>query len=129
MVLLDIICGLKWIQNNIKNFGGDTENVALMGHSSGGSSISLLPLIDEAKGLFKRIITETGPLSLTYSKSEAKLLAEKLLQKSGSKTIKTMEDLIELSEEEMIELQKELNDDCNFAERDGNILPLDLYEV
>ena len=126
MVLLDIICGLKWIQNNIKNFGGDTENVTLMGHSSGGSSIFLIPLIDEAKGLFKRIITETGPLSLTYSKSEAKLLAEKLLQKSGSKT---MEDLIELSEEEMIELKKELNDDCNFAERDGNILPLDLYEA
>ena len=124
--LLDIICGLKWIQNNIKNFGGDPGTITLMGESSGATSISLLPLIDEAKGLFKRIIVESGPLSLSYSKSESKLLTEKLLEKSGAKNI---EELIDLSEEEIKELQKELNDYCNFAERDGKILPLDLYEA
>ena len=51
--LLDIICALKWIQKNIQNLGGDPNNVTLMGQSSGGSSISLLLLIDESKGLFK----------------------------------------------------------------------------
>ena len=124
--LLDMICGLKWIQNNIKNFGGDPAKVTLMGESAGAAAISLLPLIDKSNGLFKRIIAESGSLSLSYSKSETKLLAEKLLQKSGAKN---MEDLIDLSEEEMSKLMKEINDYSNFAERDGNILPLDLYEA
>ena len=47
-----------------------------MGESSRTSSISLLPLIDESKSLFKRIIAESGPLSLTYSKTETKLLTK-----------------------------------------------------
>jgi len=54
--LLDQICDLKWIQKNIKNFGGDPEKVTLIGQSSGGGSISLLPLIDGTDGLFKRIL-------------------------------------------------------------------------
>lgn len=124
--LLDIICGLKWIQKNIKKFGGDPGTITLMGESSGATLISLLPLIEESKGLFKRIIAESGSLNLSYSKSESKLLTEKLLEKSGTKNI---EELIDLSGEEIKELQKELNDYCNFAIREENILPLDLYEV
>ena len=113
--LLDIICGLKWIQKNIKKFGGDPETITLMGESSGATLISLLPLIEESKGLFKRIIAESGSLNLSYSKSESKLLTEKLLEKSGAKNI---EELIDLSGEEIKELQKELNDYCNFAIRE-----------
>lgn len=124
--LLDIICGLKWIQKNIKKFGGDPGTITLMGESSGATLISLLPLIDESKGLFKRIIAESGSLNLSYSKSQSKLLTEKLLEKSGAKNI---DELIDLSGEEIKELQKELNDYCNFATREENILPLDLYEV
>ena len=44
--LLDIICGLKWIQKNIKKFGGDPGTITLMGESSGATLISLLPLIE-----------------------------------------------------------------------------------
>ena len=97
-----------------------------MGESSRAKSSSLLPLIDESKGLFKRIIAKSGSLYLSYSKSETKLWTEKLLENSGAKD---MEELFDLSVEEIMELQKELNDYCNFAEREGNILPLDLYET
>lgn len=64
-----------------------------MEESSRAKSISLLPLIDESKGLFKRIIAKSGSLYLSYSKSETKLWTEKLLENSGAKD---MEELIDL---------------------------------
>ena len=110
--LLDQICALKYIQKNIKNFGGDPEKVTLMGQSSGGSSIFLLSLLDESKGLFKRIIAESGSLSLTFSTDESKVLTKKLLEKSGAKN---MDDLLKLSEEELIKIENELSSYSNYA--------------
>ena len=124
--LLDQICALKWIQNNIKNFGGDPTKVTLMGQSSGASSISLLPLIDGTEGLFKRIIAESGSLSLTFSTDETKELTKRLLKESGAKN---MDDLIKLSEAKLIEIANEIDDYDNYAVRDGNILPFDLYDA
>ena len=123
--LLDIICGLKWIQQNIKNIGGDPEKVTLMGQSSGAAIISLLPLVNESKGLFKRIIAESGSVSLTFTKDEAKKIGEDLLKKSKAKN---MEDLIKLSEEKIIELNKDFDNYINYIERDGNTVPFDLYD-
>ena len=57
-----------------------------MGQSSGAGSASLLPLIDESKGLFKRIIAESGSLSLTSSLDETKELTKRLLKNLEQKT-------------------------------------------
>ena len=92
--LLDQICALKWIQKNIKNFGGDPNKVTVLGQSSGGASMSLLPLINGTDGLFKRIISQSGPISLTFSPNECEKLIKKLLEKSGASK---MEDLVSLS--------------------------------
>ena len=123
--LLDQICALKWIQNNINKFGGDPKKVTIFGQSSGGSSISLLPLIEGSEGLFKRIISQSGPLSLTYSPDQCKSLIENFLEKSGGKN---MEDLVSISEAKIKEINEEINDYANYPERDGINLPLDLYE-
>jgi para-nitrobenzyl esterase len=122
--LLDQICALKWIQKNIKNFGGDPEKVTIIGHSAGAGSISLLPLIDGTEGLFKRIIAESGSLSLTFSSEECKKIVEKLKEKVGSSK---MEDLLSLSEKKLIKINKDISNYDNFPERDGINLPIDLY--
>lgn len=124
--LLDIICALQWIQKNIEKFGGDPNKVTLMGQSSGAGSISLLPIIEGTEGLFKRIIAESGSLSLTFSLEEASELTKRMLKASGKSK---MEDLIALSEKEISKLNEEFDDYSNYAIRDGNILPLDLYEA
>ena len=122
--LLDQICALKWIQKNIKNFGGDPEKVTLIGQSAGAGSISLLPLLDGTEGLFKRIIAQSGSLSLTFSSQECKKFVEKLKEKVGSSK---MEDLLSLSEEKLVKIYKDIIDYSNFPERDGINLPIDLY--
>ena len=124
--LLDQISALRWVQRNIGEFGGDPENVTIFGESAGASSVSLLPLIDEADGLFKRVIAESGSIGFTYSKEECKAFTEMLLKKSKAKN---MDDLLSLSEEELMALNEDLNDYNNFPERDGFVLPEDLYKA
>lgn len=122
--LLDQICSLKWIQKNIKNFGGDPEKVTLFGNSAGGSSIAFLTLMDESQGLFKRIIDESGPLTLTSTKDEFQKLTNQLLSKFDAKN---MEDLMSISEEDFYDIILDVS--SNYPLRDGTALPLDLYEA
>ena len=124
--LLDQICALKWIRDNIRPFGGDPENVTIMGESAGAGSVSLLPLIDEAKGLFRRIIAQSGSVALTYSRQECQKLTALLLEKTGCRS---MSELIALPEKALRQANKDLNDYNNFPERDGVILPEDPYSA
>ena len=46
----DQILALKFVQNNIENFGGDPDSVTIAGESSGGASVGLLTMSPKAKG-------------------------------------------------------------------------------
>ncbi len=122
--LLDQVCALKWIQKNIASFGGDPDNVTIFGESAGGGSVSLLPLIKEADGLYRRAIAESGSVTLTYSRNECQELTKLLLEESGCST---MDELMALPEEKIIAINEEMNDYNNFPERDGVVLPIDPY--
>ena len=122
--LLDQVCALQWIKKNISAFGGDPDNITIFGESAGAGSVSLIPLINEADGLYRRVIAESGSVALTYSKEECRNLTNLLLEKSGCST---MSELTALSEEELMSLNEDLNDYNNFPERDGVVLPEDLY--
>lgn len=47
---------LEFVRDNIHNFGGDAGNVTLMGHSSGGMSVSLHCIAESSRGLFQRAV-------------------------------------------------------------------------
>ena len=124
--LYDQIEALKWIKQNGKAFGGDINNVTIFGESAGGGSVSLLPLIKEARGLFKRVIAESGSVALTYSIEDCQPLTKKLVELTG---IKSVEELIALPIEKLIEVNQTLNNINNFPMRDGKLIPLDPYEA
>ncbi len=56
----DLVMALEWVRDNIANFGGDPENVTIMGQSGGGSKVTLLLEIPEAADLFERAVLCSG---------------------------------------------------------------------
>jgi len=59
--LLDYVAVLKWVRENITNFGGDPGNVTIFGQSGGGGKVINLMAVPLAKGLFHRAICQSGP--------------------------------------------------------------------
>lgn len=57
---MDQIAALKWVRQNIAAFGGDPDNVTIFGFSAGGVSVHSLMTIPAAKGLFHKVISESG---------------------------------------------------------------------
>jgi len=58
--LLDQIEALRWVQANIKAFGGDPSNVTIAGESAGGLSVMFLMASPEARGLFSRAVAQSA---------------------------------------------------------------------
>ncbi|CAG9798541.1 unnamed protein product [Chironomus riparius] len=64
--LKDILEALKWVNRNIHSFGGDPNNVILMGFSVGGVVVQALIYSEDAKGLFAKAVSLSGSLFQTY---------------------------------------------------------------
>jgi para-nitrobenzyl esterase len=58
--LLDQQAALRWVQRNIREIGGDPENVTIFGESAGGLSVHAQLVSPLAHGLFARAIDESG---------------------------------------------------------------------
>lgn len=66
--ILDQRAALEWVQQNIKQFGGDPQQVTLFGESAGGHSVGLHMISPKSQQLFKRAILQSGvPISLLRS--------------------------------------------------------------
>jgi len=59
--LADQIMALRWVQDNIAKFGGDPKNVTIFGESAGAGDVNALIASPLTKGLFVRVIAQSGP--------------------------------------------------------------------
>ena len=57
---LDQIQALKWVKQNIAQFGGDPDNVMIFGQSAGGRSVKFLSASPLTRGLFNKAVIMSG---------------------------------------------------------------------
>ncbi|MCK9485676.1 MAG: carboxylesterase/lipase family protein [Dehalococcoidia bacterium] len=58
--LLDQVAALQWVQDEVRAFGGDPDNVTIFGESAGGKSVETLLGTPAARGLFHRAIVQSS---------------------------------------------------------------------
>ena len=59
---MDVVAALKWVHANIAQFGGDPDNVTVVGQSAGGTCVWALLSSPTSKGLFHRAMVMSGPI-------------------------------------------------------------------
>lgn len=81
--MMDIVAALQWIQDNIKNFGGDPDNVTIFGESGGGGKVGTLMCMPSAKGLFHKAIIMSGTILNVNTKAMTEELGAAVLNELG----------------------------------------------
>lgn len=76
---LDIVAALRWVHDNIAEFGGDPSTVMIFGESGGGGKVGTLMAMPAAHGLFQRAAMESGFAVTAISADAATKTAESLL--------------------------------------------------
>ena len=68
--LFDQHLAIKWVHKNIKSFGGDPNRVTIFGGSAGSASVVVQSLYEENRGLFQRVIGQSGSISCHWASRE-----------------------------------------------------------
>ena len=82
--ILDLVAGLKWVHNNIGQFGGDPDNVTIIGQSGGGSKVCTLVAMPETQGLIHKAIALSGNSTDAIDKNYSAAVGKVILQEAGS---------------------------------------------
>ena len=82
---LDMVAALEWVKNNIANFGGDPNNVTIIGQSGGGAKVTSLMNMPAAKGLFHKAVALSGTSLTGVNKEYAEKLGLKVMEEAGLK--------------------------------------------
>jgi para-nitrobenzyl esterase len=93
----DQIAALKWVKNNIAQFGGDPENITIFGQSAGGGSVRNLSISEPSKGLINRAIIQScgGIDDIVFpnaptTNEEVAAQGKEIMDKAGLTTLEQM---------------------------------------
>jgi len=105
---IDQFTALKWIYDNIKNFGGDPNNITIFGESAGSTAVCTLLSMPLAKPLIRRAICQSGALEPQGHHPEGGLLVSKKLFSRMNIKMGDIDALRKISVEKLIEKENEI---------------------
>ena len=95
--LYDQMTALKWIQENISSFGGDKNNITIMGQSAGAMSVQQLCMSPLTEGLFHKAVMSSGggvhKILSTPNKEKYYEVFKKTMEIAGCSTIEEFKNI------------------------------------
>jgi len=128
--LKDQVLALRWVQENIAQFGGDPHNVTIGGVSAGGGSVHLHVVSPMSKGLFHRAIAQSGTALCPWASEDpavARTKAFRLGETLGCKTSDSkelVEFLMKVPAQQLTEWTEKV-----FTEEEKHPIPLFFHPV
>lgn len=110
LYLRDLVMALRWVKDNIANFGGDPDNVTIFGESAGAHITATLLAVPEAAGLFHRAISESPAAGMTRSTEVAAEFATRFAELLGARSKDAANAVMRASAAQLIETQHRLID-------------------
>jgi para-nitrobenzyl esterase len=111
---LDTMRALAWVRDNITAFGGDPGNVTLFGESAGGTNALALLASPLARGLFHKMIVQSGiPMGTTLAQAQNYVDAEPPGHRNSSREVINrflMADGVATTREEAVAHQNRMTD-------------------
>ena len=91
----DQLCAIRWVKAHIRDFGGDPDNITLMGQSAGAISIQYLCLNHDNEGLFRRVVMMSGAglfpkFSLPRPAEETRAYWEQYIEAAGCRSLEEL---------------------------------------
>jgi para-nitrobenzyl esterase len=123
MGVLDIAAGLKWVKENIAQFGGDPANVMIFGESGGGAKTSCLYAMPEAAPYFNKASIESGPGVRMLSKETAAETTAMLLKELNISP-NNWQKLLDVPATDLLAMQGKLPFVPPFQERNSKRAPM-----
>ena len=110
--LLDQVAAVKWIHNNIEQFGGDPNNITIFGQSAGAGSVQSLCASPLSKNLISHAISMSGGglsnFRLGSNNLDTAQMSNKNMMDYFKKT--TLKEMRALSFDELLQMAKEYSD-------------------
>ena len=81
--MTDLVTALRWVRDNIANFGGDPDRIMIYGQSGGGSKVTTLLGMPSAQGLVHRASAQSGGGGNPPGGDQARELARRVIAELG----------------------------------------------
>lgn len=107
----DVLLAVRWVKANAAAFGGDPENITLMGISAGAKCIGALMTLEESSRLFSKVILESGAMQALRSRAAARELRDRYMACLGGVSPR---DLPSMPAEALLKAQ------AAFCDREGS---------
>jgi para-nitrobenzyl esterase len=117
--MLDIVEGLKWVNANIAQFGGDPNNVMIWGESGGGAKTSCLYAMPSAAPYFNKASIESGPGVRMLDKEIAQETTLMLLKELNI-PVSNWKKVLDVPASELLAIQSKLPFVPPFVEKNKN---------